>query len=152
FLTFLAQTTWLAGDVVELRDARDKVVAAVPLVFSSGLRAYNLILPQKNRTGLTVVVRPAPGDSSASPVRIDDLRLAHKVRIAEADKGERQVPDGLWGFADTHTHPMANLAYGGSLVYGDPDAVWNGFDKCRHDWGGGGHVNTSQFTEQLEPA
>ena len=69
--------------------------------------------------------------------------------------GDLQVVN-LGGFADTHTHPFANLAFGGSLIFGDPGAPWTkngGFETCRHDWpGGGGDVNKSLLTSHLEPA
>jgi microsomal dipeptidase-like Zn-dependent dipeptidase len=46
----------------------------------------------------------------------------------------------LWGWADLHTHPMSNLAFGGKLFHGGPDvgsllpAVQMSYDpKCRPD-------------------
>src|SRR4029078_12376910 len=46
----------------------------------------------------------------------------------------------LWGWADLHTHPMSNLAFGGKLFHGGPDvgsllpAVQMSYDpQCRFD-------------------
>ena len=50
------------------------------------------------------------------------------------------TPAPLWGWADLHTHPMSNLAFGGKLFHGAPDvgslmpAVQMSYDpQCRFD-------------------
>lgn len=42
---------------------------------------------------------------------------------------------GLKGFADLHTHPLANLAWGRKLIHGGPDvgALLPADAKCQHD-------------------
>ena len=35
--------------------------------------------------------------------------------------GENNATNKLFGWVDMHTHPMANLAFGGKLIHGGPD-------------------------------
>lgn len=44
------------------------------------------------------------------------LTITRKGKILYADKDKP-----VWGFVDTHTHPMAHLAFGGKTMTGDPD-------------------------------
>lgn len=41
---------------------------------------------------------------------------------AHPPAGRTQATPPLWGWADLHTHPMSNLAFGGKLFHGAPDS------------------------------
>jgi hypothetical protein len=46
----------------------------------------------------------------------DFLAIQKQGKLVYADKDKP-----VWGFVDTHTHPMAHLAFGGKTMTGDPD-------------------------------
>ena len=54
--------------------------------------------------------------------------------------GDLVDPDApVWGFSDTHTHPMVHLAYGGTLIAGQPDGPFEtALASCESHHGDGG--------------
>lgn len=60
--------------------------------------------------------------STAGHINIDDLRfaaLAPQALPLNEGGGDPCAP--VWGFADIHTHPMAHLAFGGVVFWGNPE-------------------------------
>ena len=53
----------------------------------------------------------------------------------EASKLWRSLPGNLRGYADLHTHPMINLAFGGKLIHGGPDvgSLLPADNDCNHN-------------------
>ena len=57
--------------------------------------------------------------SAVSFITADDFQFTENNKPL----GVSVVAPVLWGFADTHTHPAAHLAFGGQTYWGDP--TWN---------------------------
>jgi microsomal dipeptidase-like Zn-dependent dipeptidase len=55
----------------------------------------------------------------------------------------------VWGFADLHCHPLAHLAYGGSLIWGKPDDDANTLQFCDGAGHGGGLIS-AQIIHTIE--
>lgn len=87
-------------------------------------------------------------EGKTKEVDVDNVRLWSGPVTAWHGGTPSVTPDGVWGFADLHTHPAAHLGHGG-LIFGAPDASWSDWKSCKH---GGAHVNTSMLTEKIEPA
>lgn len=80
--------------------------------------------------------------STAGHINVDDFQLAAgapQTRPLEAGGGDTDAP--VWGFADLHSHPMAHLAFGGVIFWGQPDGpIETSLAWCTpaHGWGGTG--------------
>lgn len=133
----------------ELRSGSDSLRTST-LKTGASINSIDLLGAAYGKGDLYLVFSNASLGSSA--LVLTNFRL---WKSPPATGGELKVVN-LGGFADTHTHPFANLGFGGSLIFGDPGAPWTkggGFENCRHDWpGGGGDVNKSLVTSALEPA
>lgn len=101
--------------------------------------------------------------STAGHLNVDDFRfqdvtpLAETVQIGGTTYPATVFRNGVyydwdspvWGFADMHTHPMANLGFGQKLFHGaadggalDPTNPAVALDDCNCDHGGWGFDNT----------
>ncbi|EFH82106.1 peptidase M19 renal dipeptidase [Ktedonobacter racemifer DSM 44963] len=76
-------------------------------------------------------------------VRISDSSISEHINVAdvcfsaeapltlETEAGEIDPDAPVWGYADLHTHPMAHLAFGGVIFWGQPDGpVDEAMAKC----------------------
>jgi hypothetical protein len=65
---------------------------------------------------------------------LDDDPTFPKIRTNNggviAKVGAKETPIPLWGTTDTHTHPFVNLAFGGNLVWGDPQDELSDVYSC----------------------
>ncbi len=63
-----------------------------------------------------------------------DLTVNNPPMGISTTKLWRSLPNSLRGFADLHTHPMVNLAFGGKLVHGgtDIDSLLPTDSKCKN--------------------
>ena len=64
-------------------------------------------------------------NSTTKHINVDDFRFVPvdpSPTLQRTAWGDFVDPDApVWGVADTHTHPMVHLAYGGELIAGQPD-------------------------------
>jgi microsomal dipeptidase-like Zn-dependent dipeptidase len=61
-------------------------------------------------------------NATSGHINVDNLQFtatALQVLSTDASSGDPAAP--VWGFADLHSHPMAHLAFGGVLFWGQPD-------------------------------
>jgi hypothetical protein len=64
-----------------------------------------------------------------------NTRITPIQGLGTIQKGLTTTQPVLWGFVDLHTHPMANLAFGGKLLYGGPDigSLLPADPTCKHN-------------------
>lgn len=69
------------------------------------------------------VARISVTDSATSGhINVDDFRFtATAMQALAVDAASGDAAATVWGFADLHSHPMAHLAYGGVIFWGQPD-------------------------------
>jgi hypothetical protein len=95
------------GQPIRIANA-DYVVGA----FATGQRNEILrreqwdVSAHRERTAIMRII----DESTTGHINVDDIRLS--------DAFPAPQPPGVWGFADTHTHPSNYLAFGGGLIQG----------------------------------
>lgn len=85
-------------------------------------------------------------NSTHSHLNADDFCFsADAPKVAPLAEGGGDISAPVWGFADLHTHPMAALAFGGKLFWGEPDGpAETALSPCTpaHGMGGTGIPST----------
>lgn len=156
-LTYRVRTVPKGGPLrAELRDAAGAVLATRRLT-GAGFMVQDAIDLSSIANRKNVRLHFVP-EGTTREIQVDAVMLHVGAAPVFTPRSGDPVaePDGVFGFADLHTHPAAHLAFGGqngvnsSLIFGSPTARWeNDWRSCSHS---GPHVNTSIFTEKLEPA
>jgi microsomal dipeptidase-like Zn-dependent dipeptidase len=92
-------------------------------------RVSGTIGQDHNTTGAAEIIT-VPGHSGASVVSVEtrapggtptDFSFRLNVKCSEPEPEPQAPPAPLTGYVDLHTHPLANVGFGGKLLYGGVD-------------------------------
>ena len=113
------------------------------------------------KTGRIVITDSS--NTSWGHINVDDFRFSNQdprpdlIRVTSGGFTDFRDPDApVWGFADTHAHPMANRGFGGVFIYGDvvgpPDRALSTFgDVVAHGpLGTGGGLSLNPLLQFVE--
>jgi len=89
-------------------------------------------LPVEYFRGKTFRIKIVDGQNDGwGHINVDDFRFTDAYPALIAGLYDADAP--VWGFADTHTHPAANLGFGGSLMWGTVSGPpGEALHFCRH--------------------
>ncbi|MBV9710421.1 MAG: membrane dipeptidase, partial [Ktedonobacteraceae bacterium] len=60
-------------------------------------------------------------NATSGHLNVDDFQFTATALQTQASETGGDLSAEVWGFADIHSHPMANMAFGGQLFWGKPD-------------------------------
>lgn len=120
----------------------DTAALQIPAGAEVRLRLYDKTIVTSLRLGKTLL----------GHLNIDDIHISGTQPASNADK------QPVWGLADTHAHPAANLAYGGRVVWGNTsdvlaDGTIQQTGTCQggvHDVADSHQISASHLLFQLE--
>jgi len=114
WLRLLARTPGRGGrGVIEIQTDAGASVARQEVPVGDGMQQMLFDLASAPAQPLRVVIT-TPGNASA-PTSIDGVLL---VSAPPAHAPPAPPPAPIWGFADSHAHPMAHVAHGGKWLVG----------------------------------